>query len=204
LEYNEATCAGKPQLIYFIDEDKHAVPPSLVDRGEDAEALAQFKAKVSKTNIISHFTSVENLRYQVIRDLIRLFGDLGWWEEHISNQDRPESSTDVTSESSNLAIQLDGWDSSGMLSISTQDLDREQLAEIGAVLLVAMFERGDFSALRGVTSLEAKIWNKLQLLVAVRGVDEVALSNAIREVQDARHLRLLIDLAGVRSSRKMC
>lgn len=67
-----------------------------MDRGKDAEALARFKTKVSGANHRGQFKSPEHLQYQVVRDIIGLFDDLGGGRLSRTTQNRTRQNPKAT------------------------------------------------------------------------------------------------------------
>ena len=60
----------KKSCLCYIVSSQHPWPPSLVDKGKNAEALENFKTKVSKL-VRSEFTTPDNLAKQVAADVAR-------------------------------------------------------------------------------------------------------------------------------------
>ncbi len=199
LEYDEAMRLNLPCLIYLIDEERHALPPSSVDRGKDAEDLAQFKAKISRVNHRGLFRSPEHLQYQVTRDLINLFDDLSWW---IPNQ-KPIGDG-LPPRKNEWRIQLCAWGSpQGIIDLSDRFTEEErEETDIAASILVSRFQQGDFTILREVITLKSEIRSAIRSFLAVRDIDETSLSGEIRNSHIGLYLRLLIDLAGLARSRE--
>lgn len=75
LEYNKAREKNIPILIYILDENQ-PIPPKFVDTGIKAEKLKEFKEKVKKLHTISFFTTPDNLKEQVSRDLIAVLNKI--------------------------------------------------------------------------------------------------------------------------------
>lgn len=73
LEYAEAQRLSLPTLAYLIDESRHLVLPKDVEVGEAASNLRVLKEAVSRSHVVSMFTSPEDLREKFIRDLKGLF-----------------------------------------------------------------------------------------------------------------------------------
>ena len=196
IEYDEARRLNIPQLMFVIDEDRHMLLPRMVDvKPEAAQALFRFKEKIGRNHTIGKFSSAEHLRYQVFKGLMDLFSDLGWW--HKTDPDKSLTSPQAVVEPGFLNVQIDGWNQpNGIMSVAVHELDDEARYDIAAAILSGSFERGDYSGLRGVVSLDPRIRNKLYGLLAYRGVDEEALAREIRLTSDELFLRLLIDLAG--------
>jgi hypothetical protein len=195
LEYDEAMRLELPCLVYLIDEDRHPLPPSSVDRGKDGEDLARFKAKVTRANHRGLFRSPEHLQYQVTRDIVSLFDDLGWWVQ----QEAPPASALLSRRESEWSIQLCAWGSpDGILNLSpgSSETERDE-PDIAASILVSRFARGDFANLRGIVTLRPQIRNAVRSYLAVRDVNDTALAEDIRSAQDALTVRMLIDVAGL-------
>lgn len=198
LEYDEAMRQEHPCLIYLIDEDRHPIAPSSIDRGQDAEDLLRFKDKVRDANHCGSFRSPEHLQYQVIRDVIGLFDDLGWLT-------RKEEAPDTGQESHDTGwrIQMCAWGSPrGILDISpSTHASGQDDPDVAASMLVTRFSRGDYSDLDGFVTLRPEIRNALRSFLAVRDIDEEALRNSIISAQDALRIRLLVDVAGLAGAR---
>lgn len=75
LEYEEAIKNEIPTLIYIINENQ-PIPWKLVDTGEKADLLAEFKNMLSKRHHVSYFTTAENLGKQLEIDLLNALGEL--------------------------------------------------------------------------------------------------------------------------------
>jgi hypothetical protein len=200
IEYDEAMRIKLPCLLYLIDEDRHPLLASSVDRGKDAEDLVRFKAKVSSANHRGLFRSPEHLQYQVTRDIIALFDDLGWWV--------PQKDAPATGQSHPQDIQwridLCAWGSpQGVLDLSHGSNEAESdVADIAASILVSRFARGDFANLRGIITLRPEIRNALRSFLVVRDIDETTLAENIRNARDALNVRLLIDVAGLARTKR--
>ena len=197
LEYEEAMNRKLPCLIYMIDENRHTILPSNIDKGKDAEDLIKLKSRVVEENHCGYFRSIEHLQYQVIRDLIGLFDDLGWWA---SNADDSNASG-TERESNNGKIQICAWGShNGFVDLTKVPMDARQKADMAASMLISRFEQGDFAALYGVVTLKYEIRNALRALMPLRDIDEIALTEEISRTTDALYLRILIDIAGLTRS----
>ncbi len=194
LEYDEAVRLKRPCLLYLIDEDHHPLFPSNVDRGNDAEDLLRFKAKVRKANHCTWFKSPEHLQSKVSKDILRLSNELGWWQPH-----RDPATTAPQLLETGWRIQLCAWDSpQGILNIDCRSSAEEgDDADIASSILVSRFARGNFSDLRNVLTLRPEIRNAIRLNLAVRDIDENALATAIRSSREVFTLRMLIDIAGL-------
>ena len=200
LEYDEAMRLNLPCLVYLIDEERHPLPPSSVDRGKEAEDLVRFKAKVSSANHRGLFRSPEHLQYQVIRDIIALFDDLGWW---VPERDAA-ASAHLRPREKEWRIPLCAWGSpQGVLDLSHGPSEAESdEPDMAASILVSRFARGDFANLRGIVTLRFEIRNALRSFLAVRDIDETTLAENIRNSRDALNVRLLIDVAGLAGSKR--
>lgn len=75
LEYIRAKEKNIPILIYILDENQ-PIPPKFVDTGSKAEKLKAFKEKVKKLHTVSFFTTPDNLKEQVSRDLITVLNKI--------------------------------------------------------------------------------------------------------------------------------
>lgn len=75
LEYDKALEESKAILLYVIDDEQARVPPKWVDKGIDAERLADFKERAGKRHTVDHFTSPSDLSAKIERDLLRLFDE---------------------------------------------------------------------------------------------------------------------------------
>lgn len=195
LEYDEAMRLELPCLIYLIDEDRHPLPPSSVDRGKDAEDLSRFKAKVVAANHRGLFRSPEHLQYQVTRDIVALLAELSWWAPQVV----PQASVPLPCHGSERRIQLCAWGSpQGVLDLSSglSEADGDD-SDIAASILLSRFARGDFANLRGIVTLRPEIRNALRSYLAVRDIDETALAGDIRNARDALAVRMFIDVAGL-------
>ncbi|MDQ1557479.1 MAG: hypothetical protein QOD32_539 [Pyrinomonadaceae bacterium] len=74
MEYERAVERKIPRLIFVIDK-KHPLGDFTIediDKGESAEKLAQFKARVETENIVNFFKSPTDLRAHVINSLSKL------------------------------------------------------------------------------------------------------------------------------------
>lgn len=69
LEYEEAVKNRIPVLIYILDEN-HPIAPKFVDKGENAERLEAFKARLKKAHVVSMFTNPADLSKKVTQDLM--------------------------------------------------------------------------------------------------------------------------------------
>jgi hypothetical protein len=69
LEYLEAQRLNIPSLIYLIDEFSHHVLPKDVDVGEGAIKLKAFRETVSRSHVVSFFTSPRDLRKKFSEDM---------------------------------------------------------------------------------------------------------------------------------------
>lgn len=83
-EYNEATSAALPRLIYFLDE---ATPwiPALIDRGATGEKVQVLKTNLKANHICAFFSNKDELAAKVAADLGR----------HFSNQDSVSKEIDA-------------------------------------------------------------------------------------------------------------
>lgn len=73
-EYEAATSAGKPRLIYIIKEGV-PWPPDLIDTGPAAEKLLVFKKRLLARHIVKMYTQKDDLATFVAADLGRYFSD---------------------------------------------------------------------------------------------------------------------------------
>jgi hypothetical protein len=69
LEYEEAQRIHLPSLIYLLDEERQPVLPSNIEFGEGAEKLRLLKAELRRHHVVSLFTTPEDLRSKITRDL---------------------------------------------------------------------------------------------------------------------------------------
>jgi hypothetical protein len=69
-EYLAAIDSGIPKLIYIID-DKHPWPPLLIEKGEGANKLDEFKKYLFSKHICKTFNNKDNLTASVVADLGR-------------------------------------------------------------------------------------------------------------------------------------
>lgn len=69
IEFDFARECGKRCLCYLVDED-YPWPPRLIERGDAAECLREFKAKVNRL-VRSTFRTPDNLAKQVAADISR-------------------------------------------------------------------------------------------------------------------------------------
>jgi formylglycine-generating enzyme required for sulfatase activity len=67
-EYNHAQTLGRPCLCYLVNED-HPWPPKFIEMGPTQDKLKQFKNKISKEHVRDKFTTIENLKYNLSRDI---------------------------------------------------------------------------------------------------------------------------------------
>jgi hypothetical protein len=199
LEYDEAVRLQLPRLVYLIDEDRHPIAPRLMDRDDKAVRLDAFKSRLRQDNIVATFTSIENLTYQVVRDLLHLIDEREWWSARKADV-TPRRTEDPHTF---LSIQLDGWDSrSGVFRVTHDELTDDDRVDMAISLIARRFEAGDFTPLNGVVSLSPAVWSGLQTALAVKGVNEDALRDAINESVEPAYLRQLIHLAGFMRSLK--
>lgn len=75
-EYEAATSAGKPRLIYLL-KDGVPWPPELIEAGVPAEKLLTFKKRLLARHIVKAFTHKDDLATSVVADLGRYFSDGG-------------------------------------------------------------------------------------------------------------------------------
>src|SRR5665647_1539531 len=61
LEYRKAVEAGKECLIFLVDEDAPSWPPKYVDRGKEADKIADLRNELSTKHTVSFFYSCDNL-----------------------------------------------------------------------------------------------------------------------------------------------
>lgn len=71
-EYEEATSAGLPRLIYILDDSTPWIP-ALVDRGGAGERVQALKAKLKTNHICAFFANPDALATKVAADLGRHF-----------------------------------------------------------------------------------------------------------------------------------
>ncbi len=69
LEYEEAQRIHLPSLIYLWDEERQPVLPKNVEFGEGAEKLRSLKVELRRRHVVASFTTPDDLRSKVIRDL---------------------------------------------------------------------------------------------------------------------------------------
>ena len=100
LEYNEAIKNNIPTLVYILD-DNHPIPPKFVDTGTKAEKLKTFKDKLKKIHTVSFFTTPEDLRDKVRRDLVDTLSGL---EENIKSEIEKNKNFEIKSENLNEEI----------------------------------------------------------------------------------------------------
>lgn len=189
LEYEEAVRNDLPRLVYLIDEDRHQLSASSVDRGIDGDDLFRFKEKVRAANHLGFFRSPEHLQYQVTRDVISLFEDFGW---------RDQAHPSATESDSRRQIQPCGWGTPGA-ALSLDQLVGDDVSDAGvaAAVLVSQFAKGNYDSLCGVISLRPEIRAALRSFLAVRDIDEEGLVVSIKGASDALAVRLLVDIAGM-------
>lgn len=72
LEYVWATDRRMPLLAFVVDRD-FPWPPLDIDRGSDAEALAQFVQRVTTDHVVNRFASIPTFREDLILALQSLF-----------------------------------------------------------------------------------------------------------------------------------
>lgn len=75
-EYEAATSAGKPRLIYIIKEGE-PWPPEMIDVGASVEKLLSFKKRLLARHIVQPFTQKDDLATSVVADLGRYFSGGG-------------------------------------------------------------------------------------------------------------------------------
>lgn len=68
MEYNRAVERKIPRVIFVIDESQPVLPKD-IEKGRAAQKLKKFLDRVKKENIVSFFTSPENLRSKAIHSL---------------------------------------------------------------------------------------------------------------------------------------
>ncbi len=73
LEFNEAARAGKPRLMFLLDENA-PVPRALVD--VDGRRVEQFRARVRSSGVVSAFSTADGLEAAVLHALTELAADL--------------------------------------------------------------------------------------------------------------------------------
>ena len=100
LEYTEAIKNNVPTLVYILD-DNHPIPPKFVDTGIKAEKLKAFKEKLKKIHTVSFFTTPEDLRDKVSRDLVDTLSGL---EEKIKFDIERNREFEIKSENLNKEI----------------------------------------------------------------------------------------------------
>lgn len=69
LEYEEAQRIHLPSLIYVLDEERQPVLPKNIEFGEGAERLRLLKLELRRRHVVSVFTTPDDLRSKIIRDL---------------------------------------------------------------------------------------------------------------------------------------
>jgi len=69
-EYNEATLANLPRLIYLVDED-HPWPPRFVDSGTGANRLRRLRRRLLNAHVCERFNTPDHLASLVAADLGR-------------------------------------------------------------------------------------------------------------------------------------
>lgn len=67
-EYWQASKSGIPCLCYFVDEEIPWIP-KFIELSPAKEKLKKFKDKISKTHVRDKFTSAENLKSNLVRDM---------------------------------------------------------------------------------------------------------------------------------------
>ena len=75
IEYERAYELSKELLIYLIDEENAQVVIKNIDRDEKREKLEAFKRLLRERHTIESFTSVEDLKEKLARDLKRFLTD---------------------------------------------------------------------------------------------------------------------------------
>ncbi len=70
LEYERAGQLGIPRLMFFMS-DQHAIQAKDVEIGAGATKLARFKEDVSRTALISFFSSPDELKLKILESLSR-------------------------------------------------------------------------------------------------------------------------------------
>jgi hypothetical protein len=224
LEYDEATRLQLPCFVYMIDEERHMLRPTEVDRGKDAGDLDRFKARVCSQNLPGLFRSPDHLAHLVFKDIFALFDDHDAWLPKVEGSSSPNSQlgdnvgglegvvTDLgTSASLRTNMEREGWQIQlcawgsprGVLDLDQRSAPPEaDDADAAAAVLITRFARGDFTDLRNVISLRPEIRNALRSFLSVRDIDEAALAKEILSAQGALYTRLLVDLAGLAASRE--
>ncbi len=71
LEYEQALAGGRPCLAFTVDPE-HPWSPRWIDRGEDADALEAFRARVEERHGVNRFTDPDQLTGLVLAALSRL------------------------------------------------------------------------------------------------------------------------------------
>ena len=67
-EYERATARGIPRLIFIMHED-HRIKSADVDKGENAQRLEEFKAKLQQNHTVNFFKTPEELHALVASSL---------------------------------------------------------------------------------------------------------------------------------------
>ncbi|MBV1856322.1 DUF4062 domain-containing protein [Catellatospora tritici] len=82
LEYEWATARTDLPLLPFLVDPNFAWPPPDVDHGSDAEALAQFRARVSRQHVVRRFAEVAKFREDLLLALRPYEQAAGAADEH--------------------------------------------------------------------------------------------------------------------------
>jgi hypothetical protein len=78
IEYETAIDKKLDTLIYFIDEENALIKPNLVDIGENAKKLKEFKEYLKQRHTVETFIDPNDLVKKFERDITRLLKDRGY------------------------------------------------------------------------------------------------------------------------------
>lgn len=197
IEFREARSAGKPCLMYLMDEEKHRLAPRLVDVGDEARRLALFKRHVVEAVTVSRFTSPDNLAHKVLRDLTLMAAEEGWTRREAAPEVREKAPPPTAPNA--LELPLDSWDSK-RFRLLLDDLGDESRVDIAAGLIAGMFNRGDFSILKRLVSIDRPVWDRMSLFLRSLPISQDRLAIEILQSSDPFYLRLLTMIAGETSA----
>ena len=190
LEFDEAKRLNIPRLMFLLDTETHPVLPKYVDVGDDRESLLRLRQEALSTTC-SFFHSPDHLAAQVVANVARFLENLGILSKQSVSVDLGGVAANPAPVAFDFYSFVQEYETNGRIA------DPVVGAALGAAIVASRLRKGDFDVLRDVISFRPDVLRVLLVLLEQGGIDDAALSTAIRQATDTFHLRLLIYIAGV-------